>query len=381
MSMRGTQPQLRSGDRPVPWRRVLGLTALAPLGFALLALARGAPEITERIYARGIYPVIRSALGGLAGLAPISLSEAALVAGVLTVAFRILRALRLLRRRRRSLVNLAAHALGQGLAGLGVGYALFLLLWGLNHARSPYAVSAGLELRAAGTDELAEVVEELVTRTNELRQGRLEDENGVLRLRDGQAGVLASVKSAYASAARELPLLAGPSPVVRVPLASSLLTALGTSGIFSPFSGEAHVNGAQTDAQFAFSACHEVAHERGFAREDEANYIAYLIAAGASDPDLSYAGNLCALRYVLGALSGVDGGRATALRARLAPAVLRDWKAIDAFWTTSSRTQEVLRGVSAEVNHSYLKSQGQPAGTASYGRMVDLLLAARRARR
>jgi hypothetical protein len=31
------------------------------------------------------------------------------------------------------------------------------------------------------------------------------------------------------------------------------------------------------------------------------------------------------------------------------------------------------------VNHTYLRAQGQPEGVASYGRMVDLLIAERRA--
>jgi hypothetical protein len=58
--------------------------------------------------------------------------------------------------------------------------------------------------------------------------------------------------------------------------------------------------------------------------------------------------------------------------------VRRDLDAIDEFWEPRSSVARTVRQVSEQVNDTYLKSQGQPQGTQSYGRMVDLLLAARR---
>jgi hypothetical protein len=84
-----------------------------------------------------------------------------------------------------------------------------------------------------------------------------------------------------------------------------------------------------------------------------------------------------ALRHVTSALGGL---KALGLLDGLRPGALRDWKALSEFWRPSGRVQQAVRVVSERINHAYLTSQGQALGTKSYGRMVDLLLAERRAK-
>jgi hypothetical protein len=60
--------------------------------------------------------------------------------------------------------------------------------------------------------------------------------------------------------------------------------------------------------------------------------------------------------------------------------VQRDLKAIQQFWAAPSKAVQAVREVSSAVNDTYLKAQGQTQGVRSYGRMVDLLLAERRAK-
>ncbi|MEQ1894516.1 MAG: DUF3810 domain-containing protein, partial [Planctomycetota bacterium] len=334
----------------------------------------------ERVYARGLFPPLRTGLTRLAGLCPVSLAELVLAALGTTFLVWLARALRDLARGRRRAVELGGALVRGALWSAGGAYLAFLLLWGFNHGREPYALSAGLEVRPSEPAELLAAAEELVARANELRAGLAEDEQGVFRARLDRDGLSAAVAAAYARAGNEEALLAGPTPLVRFALASPLLTSGGISGIYSPFTAEAHVNAAQPDAQLGFSACHEVAHARGFAREDEANYLAWRVGARAEEPELAYSATLGALRLVLAAMGGVDVSTRTALRAHLAPAVLRDLRAIDEFWSPSTRIAHTVRQVSNSINDTYLKSQGQAQGTHSYGRMVDLLLAARRAR-
>ena len=58
-------------------------------------------------------------------------------------------------------------------------------------------------------------------------------------------------------------------------------------------------------------------------------------------------------------------------------AVGRDLAALAAW---SRRYRSTLSEVGSAVNDTYLRAQGQAAGVASYGRMVDLLIAERRIR-
>ena len=86
-----------------------------------------------------------------------------------------------------------------------------------------------------------------------------------------------------------------------------MLSYLGISGIFIPFTCEANVNATLPDWEIPFTACHELAHQRGFAREDEANYVGYLrlpIASGRGLPLLRHV-----QRRPLRADRARDGGR------------------------------------------------------------------------
>jgi len=48
------------------------------------------------------------------------------------------------------------------------------------------------------------------------------------------------------------------------------MSYLGIGGVYFPFTGEANVNISMPHTSIPFTACHEMAHQIGFAREDEA---------------------------------------------------------------------------------------------------------------
>jgi len=374
VSAEGTEAPRRS------WRGPLTLLALAGACALLLQLGALPAGAVERLYARGLFPPLVQALSGVARVLPFSLAEAALLVLVAGAVLGFARGLHELVRAPRTAPSLLARLVRRVVVLASGGYLVFLLVWGLNHARQPYATGTELDPRPAATGELVAAARELAARAAELRAGLAEDERGVFRARLDRAGLATALASAYARAAEADARLAGPAPLLRFPLASPLLTALGISGIYAPFTGEAHVNRQQEDAQLGFNACHEAAHARGFAREDEANYLAWRVASRAEEPELAYSAHLGALRHVAGALTTASIAARAELHANLAPAVARDWQAIDAFWQPRTPVVRAARVVSERVNDTYLRSQGQSEGTRSYGRMVDLLLAERRAR-
>jgi hypothetical protein len=367
--------QRAPGDRPVARRRVLVLTTLLPLGFVLQMIAARLPETTEAVYSRGLFPPLQSIVTFVAGLMPFSLGETMLVVLPATWLVMLVRGLVRWRAGERSLANLSLHAGSKLLITAGLLYAFFLGIWGFNYARTPFAESAGLVVRPASATELGDVTQALALQSNALRANVLEDEDGVMRLAHGKASVLGGLASAYDRVSLEYAFLEGRAPVPRIPLLSPAMTAFGITGIFWPFTGEPHVNGEIPDASFPFHACHEVAHQRGFAREDEANFIAYRACLASEDPDFQYAGTMSALRYALDQLRRTDGARAREIKSALDPGVRRDIEFIEQFWRPKTKAVQIVRTVSESTNHVYLKAQGQKDGTKSYGRMVDLLIA------
>jgi hypothetical protein len=262
------------------------------------------------------------------------------------------------------------------LAVLGWVWFVFLILWGLNYRRLPFAVSAGLDTRKPAAWELQAVCRELVGQTNALRAGLPEDARGVMRLHDGRDGTLA--RAALGSEALRLayPWLGSEGAGAKLFAASPLFSYLGITGMYVPFTGEAHVNATLPDSGIPFVASHELAHRQGYAREDEANYLAYVACRLHPDGDFRYSGAFSASSYALGALAVADRAAYLALAALRSPAVARD-VAAHAAWR--ERYRSVLGDLADRVNDTYLRSQGVPAGVASYGLMVDLLIAERRA--
>ena len=120
------------------------------------------------------------------------------------------------------------------------------------------------------------------------------------------------------------------------------------------------------------TAAHESAHQHGFAREDEANFLSYLACKASGDPDLVYSGYLLATIHAMNALAGADATAFTQLSSQYSPAVLADLRYNNEFW--AQYEGKVAEKVT-QNNDNYLKSNEQEEGVKSYGRMVDLLIA------
>ncbi len=330
----------------------------------LRAAAALRPDLVERVYSGRVYPLVSAALSRATAPLPFSVAECVVAALLVTSIALVGRAIaRRLRPRLGAVLDAASLASGV--------YAAFLVVWGLNYDREPYASSAGLDVRPAAPDELAELCRALTLEANAARDGLPENAGGVARLAGGTAGALRRVAAAVHGTGGA-GAWARPKPVA----ASILMSYLGISGIYFPFTGEPNVNVDLPQPEIPFTAAHELAHARGYAREDEANYLAALTCRTHPDRDVRYSGALLASLYAVSALGPVDPAAARRLRELRSDAVARDVAAMAAW---SRRYEGAATHVAHAVNDAYLRGQGQRAGARSYGRMVDLLIGERRA--
>jgi hypothetical protein len=145
------------------------------------------------------------------------------------------------------------------------------------------------------------------------------------------------------------------------------------TGIFIPFTMEANVNVDIPDYSIPATMLHELAHIRGFMREDEANYIAYLAGMESDNPDLKYSSTMLALVYSGNALYEQDTELYFKIREQYSEGVVKDIRANSAYWQQYEDT--VISTISNKINDTYLKANAQLDGVKSYGRMLDLLLA------
>lgn len=144
------------------------------------------------------------------------------------------------------------------------------------------------------------------------------------------------------------------------------------AGVYTYMTGEANVNLVFPDYSLVFTSAHELAHQRGIARENEANFVAFLVCIGSEDVYLQYAGYLNMLEYLINALAVADLDRLDALLDACPDELLREMIAYNEIF--DQYRDSVVGEISGSINDAYLQSQGTP-GTRSYGMVVDLAVA------
>lgn len=182
-------------------------------------------------------------------------------------------------------------------------------------------------------------------------------------LRAGWDRLPAAIEAAPVSA-----LAFGPAKFSRVSFA---LSRLQLSGYYFPWTGEAQINAEMPRTLWARVAAHEQAHQRGFARENEATVIGLLICLISPEASVKYSGALGLFAALDRELLRVDKTNRERIVAELPRRVLQDFARESEFW---SKHDGAAGRVSERVNDTYLKAQGVESGIASYSDTTRLLL-------
>ena len=162
------------------------------------------------------------------------------------------------------------------------------------------------------------------------------------------------------------------SSKVKPVILSEAMSYTHITGIYTFFTGEANINVNFPDYTIPYTAAHELAHQRGIAREDEANLIAFLVSIESDDDYILYCAYLNMYEYIASALYKADKDLYKQAVSTLSANVRRELVAYNIFF--SKYQQSTAGKVSSKVNDVYLKAQGT-AGKQSYGMVVDLAVA------
>lgn len=345
---------------------------LFPFGILLSKLSLKFPNFIEQFYTSVFYKIIATMLSFITGWLPFSVAELMIVSFVLFVVFYILRTILHLYKLKNKRLEVLKKFILNILATVGLIYFSFQLLWGFNYQRLTLDKVFQLELRKSSTEELSQLCIQLANSSNLLRRSINENQQGVMMLPYSKKNILKTAQFGYDKASIQHPKLKGQYGTPKAILLSVPMCYTGITGFYFPFTNEANVNMAEPVSFLPFTTAHEMAHQRGFAKEDEANYIAYIACINHPDVNFKYSGTLAALSYSLNSLSRTDAIKYKEVILTCSKGVLNDLKYNQEFWEKYSGT---IEKIGDKVNDSYLKSQNQHSGTKSYGAMVDLLLA------
>lgn len=329
-------------------------------------------QFIETYYSTAIYYLTIRPYSLLTGVFPFSLAEVIVVVTAVFVFFTLLRGLVTLFRNPAVFVSSIPAKVLRLVRPAAVLLLLFNLMWGLNYSRLTFAQISGLPVEPASVSELAGLARRLTHRANDLRELTNEDDRGVMTLPAGVRDMFNRAYLGYEKAAQIYPELGGRHGRPKGVFLSRYWSYTGIGGVYFPFTAEANVNIDMPHFMLPSAATHEMAHQRGFAREDEANYIAYLTSILHPDPDFQYSGVILALIYAMNQLHRCDTEIWREIRDEFSAGVRRD---LQEWREYRERYEGVVNQISNNVNDAYLRANRQGDGVHSYGRMVDLLLA------
>ena len=156
-------------------------------------------------------------------------------------------------------------------------------------------------------------------------------------------------------------------------LSSRALTYTHMSGLYTYMTGEANINTHFPDSTLPFTMAHEMAHQRGIAREDEANFVAFLVTMESDDPYIRYSGYYEIFKYFVNALHAADSALFKDIYARTDKRLVNEILAFNEFFKPYENSTAAT--VTGTINNAYQKIQGVEEGIASYGLVVDLTVA------
>ncbi|MES2652893.1 MAG: DUF3810 domain-containing protein [Bacteroidota bacterium] len=343
----------------MPFPRKLLLTSTILIGTALFIFLFGlSSSLVLNYYSTGLYPIISTSLRWISSLFPFALGDI-LYAILIFIA---LRSIFLLLKKRKSLAKKDRFIIPlKTLNIILILYISFKLLWGLNYSRPSISTQLSITNEKYTVKELVLLSNFFIDRLNELHP----------KINSKQTYSLKVIKEksirAYQKMEKKLPFFTYATPSFKPAMSSWAISKTGVEGYYNPLSGEANLNMLLPGWVLPFVACHEISHQLGVAREDEANLVGYLAAVNSADLNFQYSANYNMLRYLLLEVRIKSSEDYETLYKRITPGVLANFKAENEFWLKYNSQMSGYMNVAFD---QFLKLNNQKSGIKSYQNIV-----------
>ena len=355
----------------IKWKRYV--PPILPISFAaacvtlVIYLIAGAnPQFADGVN-RWYGGFLRIVTAKLTSVLPFSLAEGLLMASPILLAVLIVYAVRCAKHSMRAGIRYVCVLLSV----ICLLFALFVPTLGIGSLASPLSERLGFAEEKVSPEQLAETMQWAIDEANRLCNdvdfafggaSVMPFDNYNLMCRDLMIG--------YERLHRDHPVFWQFSSSVKPVILSEPMSYTHITGIYTFFTGESNLNINFPDYSLPFTAAHELAHQRGFAREKEANFIAFLVCIHSDQPYTRYSGYVNLVEYLSNALYSADKALWEETFYTLDTRIRYEMQAYNEFYEKYKDNKAA--DISNAVNDTYLKVQGQTEGTKSYGLVVDL---------
>lgn len=252
---------------------------------------------------------------------------------------------------------------------MNIFYFIYQIFWGMLYFQVPIIkkLSSQNEPDIEKAKKLALVYLEKCKATRQYTQ---EDSNGVFIITN-----LTSIQKEILNQQTKLPSYISDKKApeildIKPSLFKNVMSFTGILGYYNPFTAEAQYNAELPHTLIPFTTAHESSHQLGFAREQEANFIGYLIGIHSGNPELRYSTEFFTLKSLLRFIVEKDPEFVKNILHQYSPAMKRDRAYEKSFIFQHQGWLDEFFGF---TNNLFLKSN-QQEGSVTYSYFIDLLL-------
>ncbi|MFC3160658.1 Protein of unknown function [Chryseobacterium arachidis] len=255
------------------------------------------------------------------------------------------------------------------LAVINIFYFLYQIFWGMLYFQTP--IIKKLQSQKEPTVEKAKILAlKYLNKCSATRKLATEDRNGIFIIKN-----LKAVQAEILSQQTKLPNIISnkKAPAInsfKPSLFKNVMNFTGILGYYNPFTAEAQFNSQLPNTLIPFTSAHESSHQLGFAREQEANFVGYLIGINSKNTELRYSTEYFTLKSLLNYIADEDPEFVKSVLKNYSPEMKRDRAYEKAFIL---KHQGLLDDFFGFTNNLFLKSN-QQEGSITYSYFIDLLL-------
>lgn len=326
------------------------------------------PAWVERYYTYGAYPYISRTLRFLFGWLPFSFGDLVyLTAGVylLVKAYKYGRIVKT----RQVKTYLVMVVVKKFLYLVLIMYILFNVLWGLNYNRIGIAGQLALDVQPYSTEDLTRLTAVLQQRMN-FYAGQIDTVQRAIL--NQNAPLFAEGIATYAEAEKKHSFLSYSCPSLKPSMYTHIGHFIGFTGYYNPFSGEAQLKTSIPVFLKPFVVNHEMAHQLGYGKENEANFVSFLAGRESLNKEVRYSTYFEMCLYAIRDLRRKDSVAAGIMMEQWHPQVKRDYDALTDYLLRSVNPVEPFF---SQFYDRFLKMNNQPKGTRTYSEVVAWLIA------
>ncbi|WP_435413465.1 DUF3810 domain-containing protein [Psychroserpens mesophilus] len=329
----------------------------------LLKVLANYPAFVESVYSHGLYIYISRGMRYVFGWLPVSVGDLLYtLLGLYVIRWLIIN--------RKRITKDTKHWFLDVLSAISIGYFAFHMLWAFNYYRLPLHESLNID-KDYTTEELITLTDQIILKVNDIHLSITENDSVKVEMPFSKSELLKMIPDGYDQLSKTFPYLEYHPRSIKKSIYSLPLTYMGFSGYLNPFTNEAQVDGLIPSYKFPTTGSHEVAHQLGYAAENEANFIGSMAAMNHPNIYFQYSGHAFALRHCLNEIYRRDPDMYETFFLKLNKGVLKNYQEVRDFWDGYENITEPLF---KETYNNFLKANNQSDGMESYSYVVALLV-------